>query len=65
MLKNLKVFEETIERQTEPIIKTRGGYHEVIRLLTQIRLSEDAEYEKLIDELRDLLDLNYQARMEK
>ena len=50
-----KAFEEAVEQQVKPIKLERPVYMAIIRLLTQIRLSQNEEHARTIEELRKLL----------
>ena len=50
-----KAFEEAIEQQVNPIKLERPVHSAIVRLLTQISLSQDEEHAEKIDELGNLL----------
>jgi len=50
-----KAFEEAIEQQAKPVKLERPVHSAIVRLLTQISLSQDEEHAEKIDELGNLL----------
>lgn len=54
-LRDQKAFEETLEQRLEPLTPRRARNFQIVRLLKQIRLSEDPEYAKVVGELKELL----------
>jgi len=56
-LREGKAFEESVEQQVEPVELQRPVQHAIVRLLTNIRLSQDREHSEAMEELRGLLGL--------
>jgi len=54
-LRDQKAFEETLEKQLETVTPRSTHNFQIIKLLKQIRLSEDPEYAYVISELKELL----------
>jgi len=50
-----KAFEETVEQQENPKELGRHVYHSLVRLLTNLRLSQDDEYKEAMGELAEVL----------
>jgi len=54
-LREQKALEETIEQQKEPVSLKKGSNWQIIQLLTRIKLADDREHARVVDELRGLL----------
>lgn len=54
-LRDQKAFEETLELQQETGSMRKSHRYPIIRLLKQIRLSEDTEYAEILSKLREIL----------
>ena len=54
-LREQKALEEIIEQQKEPVSLKKGSNWQIIQLLTRIKLADDREHARVVDELRDLL----------
>ncbi len=54
-LRDQKAFEETLELQQELVDTRRSHRYPIIRLLKQIKLSEDPEYADVLSELKEIL----------